>query len=100
MIECPLNIFGCNQIIIFMLMDKNMSHCRVLKSTRINILKNLEKITIKDRGFVNFIHMKYEAIKMIRFEFDWNNAINKLTINGIKLISRLTEFLSTSKVRE
>ena len=44
--------------------------------------------------------MKYEAIKMIRFEFDWNNAINKLTIKGIKLISRLTEFLSTSKVRE
>ena len=44
--------------------------------------------------------MKYEAIKMIRFEFDWNSAINKLTINGIKLISRLTEFLSTSKVRE
>lgn len=42
--------------------------------------------------------MKYRSIKIIRLEFDWDNAINKLTIKGNKLISRLTKFLSISKV--
>lgn len=33
--------------------------------------------------------MKYRSIKIIRLEFDWNNAINKMTIKGNKLIFRL-----------
>jgi hypothetical protein len=81
-------------MIIFMVINKNIVHYRMLKGTRINIVKKSEK----NGNFVNFILMKYRSIKIIRLEFDWNNAINKMTIKGNKLISRLTKFLSISKV--
>ncbi|HET8857277.1 MAG TPA: hypothetical protein VFM28_07095 [Nitrososphaeraceae archaeon] len=69
----------------------------MLKGTRISIVKKSEKNQIKWK-FCKFHTMTYRSIKIIRLEFDWNNAINKMTIKGNKLISRLTKFLSISKV--
>lgn len=60
----------------------------MLKGTRISIVKKSEKNQIKLK-FCKFHTYENGSIKIIRLEFDWNNAINKMTIKGNKLIFRL-----------
>ena len=47
-----LTVFSSNYIIIFMVRDKNIGHCRVLKGGRITITKEVRerKIEYKDGG--------------------------------------------------
>ena len=60
-----------------MVRDKNIGHCRVLKSGRIPYQRKLEKLGIKDGDF-GFLLTRYGSIKIIKFVFDWKKAMKQI----------------------
>ena len=62
--DVNLTVFSSNYIIIFIIGDKNISHCRVLEGGRLTIPKEVrEKLSRKDEDFVDFYLQDMVQIK-------------------------------------